>query len=403
VSKVNVVLPDTEPVQLDDQRWAKIASTLGPDVHAPVRLVYAAAHIVMNESYADVAHTPEQPGHAREIASHVNWEATDAVRRHLASQGFGIAEAMDTAQRFEVGWAVALNLIERCGRLNLPTGFVAGAGTDHLAEIRSTRDLIEGTIHQCRVIAGAGGIPIILPMPWLSLNACSEEAYVEVYRSIIDEADGPMLVHWLGPMFLASLEGYFPGDSFARIMRLNPDKVRGAKLSMLDANLEIRLRAMLAQQDQIMLTGDDFHFADLIAGDASHKSERTRWTQVGARRVGIGPFSHGLLGVFDAIAEPAGLALRCLAAGRPTDYERIMTPCEQLGRTLFESPTAHYKVGLAFLAWLNGLQDNPMLANHLETVRRRSHLCEVVRRANEAGAIRDAQTAAARLARWAAG
>lgn len=378
------------------RNWSEVEARL-PDNIEPMRLVYAAAHIVMRDSYAAVDHAADQPGIPNEIAPHIDWEATMAFRRHLASHGFGIAEAMDTAQRFEIGWDIARELIERCGRLDLPHGFVAGAGVDHLEAIYDRGDLINGVLHQCDVIHQAGGIPIVLSMPWLSLNDCPAEEYVEVYGAIIREAPCELLIHWLGPMFLAALEGYFPGDSFERVMELDPATVRGAKISMLDDELEIRLRRSMLERDQVMLTGDDFHFGELMKGDGAAP---TRSTTLHGRPVPLGDFSHGLLGIFDGIAEPAGIALRALAAGQPDDYDEIMTACEALGRKIFEEPTQHYKAGLALLAWLNGHQPNAMLVNHLHRARDLGHYTEVLQLAGAAGALSNPTSAMVRFAAW---
>ena len=74
-----------------------------------------------------------------------------------------------------------------------------------------------------------------------------------------------------------------------------------------------------------------------------------------------------------------------------------MTACENLGRTIFEAPTSSYKVALAFLAWLNGHQENSMLINHLEQCRDQDHLLRVTRLASEAGVIVDAEGAAEKV------
>jgi hypothetical protein len=50
-----------------------------------------------------------------------------------------------------------------------------------------------------------------------------------------------------------------------------------------------------------MYTGDDFNYAELIAGDEQG-------------------FSHALLGIFDAIAPAASYALSRLAAGDETGF-----------------------------------------------------------------------------------
>jgi len=102
---------------------------------------------------------------------------------------------MDTAQRFEVGWDVAQRLIEETGRLGLPRGFVAGAGVDHLAAVRSKRDLVDGVVHQVQVIQANGGLPIILPMLWLTAHGATADEYVEVYGAIVRQCRGPLFVH----------------------------------------------------------------------------------------------------------------------------------------------------------------------------------------------------------------
>jgi hypothetical protein len=349
----------------------------------------------MDDAYASAAHRRDRPGDPDEIAAAVDWEATMAFRRRLAAHGFGIAEAMDTAQRFEIGWPAARELIVRCGELDLPAGFVAGAGTDHLEHVRRPADLVDGVLEQIETIRGAGGIAMILPMPWLSRRGCDADTYVETYGAIVRAAGGPLLVHWLGSMFLEDLAGYFPGDSFERVMALDPEAVRGAKLSLLDPERERRVRRALSPRGQIVLTGDDLHFADLIAGPDG--AEPTTWTEIGGRPTALGDFSHALLGIFDGIAAPAGLALRLLATGEREAYDEIMTACEALGRIVFEPPVHAYKTGLAFLAWLNGHQPNRLLANHRHLERPPGHLWRVARAAAAAGAITDAGKAAARL------
>jgi hypothetical protein len=358
------------------------------------RLAYAAAHVVMRESYRDVAHAPDAPGDAEEIAAQVDWDATMAFRVHLAEHGFGVGEAMDTAQRMELGWASARRLVEETGRLGLAGGFVAGAWTDH-ASIAGPDDLVAAVVHQAGIIQRAGGIPIILSMPWLSEHGCDEATYRAVYGAIIAALDGPLLVHWLGPMFLPALAGYFPGDSFRAVMEIDPEKVRGAKLSLLDAERERRLRRDLLERDQVLLTGDDFAFAELIVEDGAPPARRTR---IGDRDVPIGDFSHALLGILDGIAAPAGRALRRLADGDADGARALLAPCETLSRIVFESPTHAYKAGLALLAWLNGHQANRMLVNHQERARSSQHLRRVAAAAADAGALTDPALAAERLA-----
>ena len=68
------------------------------------RVAFAAAHVVADPR-ADV-----DPW----LAAAIDWDATLAYRRHLWSLGFGVAEAMDTAQRgMGLDWPTSLELIRR--------------------------------------------------------------------------------------------------------------------------------------------------------------------------------------------------------------------------------------------------------------------------------------------------
>lgn len=352
------------------------------------RLAYAATHVVMHDAYRDSGHRLDAPGSSAEIAAAIDWEATMRLRRDLGALGFGIAEAMDTAQRFLIGWDSAARLIRDCGRLGIPRGFVAGAGTDHEPNAAAhEHDLVAAVCWQIEFIQENGGIPVILPMPSLSLGGATADDYVRVYGEIIQRSQGPLLLHWLGAMFLPALDGYFPGDSFDRVMALDPDKVRGCKLSLLDADHERRVRREIAPRGQIVLTGDDFHFGDLIGGTG----DPTGTTRLGDLEVATGDFSHALLGVLDGIAAPASLALTALETGDRATYDGLMAPCERYGQHVFGAPTQHYKVGLAFTSWLAGRQDNWMLVNREDLARDREHLLGVADLAVECGAVpRDA-------------
>src|SRR5258708_16966970 len=90
------------------------------------RIAFAAAHVVVDPFRTlDPLTRPV-----------VDWDATIAYREYLWSLGFGVAEAMDTAQRgMGLDWPVALQLIKRStAAANACGGLVAsGAGTDHLS------------------------------------------------------------------------------------------------------------------------------------------------------------------------------------------------------------------------------------------------------------------------------
>ncbi len=369
----------------------------------PTRLCFAAAHVVMHDAYAALGHRLDTPADATEIRCHVDWNATMGIRRWLDSHGFGIAEAMDTAQRFFLGWESALELLARTSALGLAHGFCAGAGTDHLAQVRNLDDLADGVAWQCREIQRLSGIPVVLPMPFLTQHGCGEADYVATYRSIIDRVEGPIFLHWLGPMFLPALQGYFPGDSLRRILALDRQKVRGIKISMLDDALEVRLRRELLPHDQIVLTGDDFHFGRMILGGSPDAPRQTvppaveRWTQIGGRDVALGDFSHALLGILDAIAEPAGRALDALTRGCAAKFLDLMDPCETLGRHVFCAPTQHYKAGLAFLAYAAGRQQNAMLIRREDTMREIAHYRRCAELAVLCGALRDDELTTSRI------
>ena len=341
--------------------WKKELTDLGPAI--PNRVAYAAAHVVVKD----------------ESGESVDWAATDAQRIFLNRHGFGIAEAMDTAQRFDLGWDVAKTLIERTAALNLENGFAAGASGDH-AKPGALVELSAAVAWQVNFIREAGGLPVILPMPVLAAKQASADEFVQVYADILTASQGPILLHWLGPMFLTGLENYFPDDSFERIMALDTDRIVGAKISLLDASREISIRQGLASAGQIIYTGDYFHFAELIAG-------------VGDQ---VGEYSHALLGILDAIARPAGLAFQFLSHGLHHRFLEIMKPCENLSRHLFQDPTCHYKAGIAYLSWLDGRQVNPWLPLRADRERDASHYQTLLDLALDARVFADASAAKAK-------
>ena len=130
----------------------------------------------------------------------------------------------------------------------------------------------------------------------------------------------------------------------------NAAKVDGVKISLLDKDKEIAMRRRLPQGVR-MYTGDDFNYAELIAGDAQG-------------------YSDALLGIFDAIAPAAAAALGALSRG---DIRRRSTtfcaPTVPLSRHIFSAPTRFYKTGVVFMAYLNGLQDHFTMVGGQESAR----------------------------------
>ena len=83
-----------------------------------------------------------------------------------------------------------------------------------------------------------------------------------------------MIIHWLGEMFDPALDGYWGHRDHKAAMAVAVDviadhaaKVDGVKISLLDKDKEIAMRRRLPQGVR-MYTGDDFNYAELIAGDA---------------------------------------------------------------------------------------------------------------------------------------
>ncbi|MCW2909915.1 MAG: hypothetical protein JWL68_4704, partial [Actinomycetia bacterium] len=74
-----------------------------------------------------------------------------------------------------------------------------------------------------------------------------------------------------------------------------------------------------------------------------------------------------------------------------------MGPTTELSRTIFEPPTSSYKVGVAFLAWLNGLQPHFAMLDGLQARRPAAHLVRVFELAAAARVLRFPALAAERM------
>jgi hypothetical protein len=185
-------------------------------------------------------------------------------------------------------------------------------------------------------------------------------------------------------MFDPALQGYWGNADHIAAMAVcldiiadHADKVQGVKLSLLDKDKEIRMRRRLPQGVHTY-TGDDFNFAELIAGDEQG-------------------YSHALLGIFDAIAPAASAALAAHARGDLDEYWKIFEPTVPLSRHLFKAPTRFYKTGIVFLAYLNGHQSHFVMIGGQESGRSLLHLVEAFKLADAAGLIRDPDMAASRM------
>jgi Protein of unknown function (DUF993) len=402
MARALVRLDTGSDLELDDGLLAPARSHLARlGAAEPVRLAFAAAHVVMRDSYRTAGHSAAHPGTPEEVAGHVDWTTTRALRARLARLDLGIGEALDAGQRLETGWPVASRLIELTSRLAPRAGFLAGACADHLREVRTKAELVDAVVFQGRYIERHGGWPIVLPLAWLAERGAREGEVLEVYRAIFQQLNGPVFVHWPGDEAPPLLRGCFPGRSFTRVMASEPDKVRGARLPRLDPPAELELRRQLLARDQIAMVGDDAPFAQRLRGaDPAASAEvglPERWTTIGGRRVALGAFDHALLATLTAAAEPVALGLAYLARGDGRRAGSLLGPCEALAHKLVEPSAAHSCAGLAFAAWLNGLQPSRLLPNRADRARSKEHLLELARLASQAGALADAAQSALRL------
>jgi len=342
------------------------------------RTVFAAAHVV-SDPFSEV-----DPW----IDVNIDWDQTLAFREHLWELGFGVAEAMDTAQRgMGLDWNGSKELIEKSiNAANAKKALLAcGVGTDHLDSVKNhdLEDIIVAYEEQCEYVEKLGGRIIMMASRALVKSAKGPDDYLKVYESILKQVTQPVIIHWLGEVFDPALKGYWGGHHHDQAMEIclkmidtNQEKIDGIKISLLSKDKEILMRRRLPQKVK-MYTGDDFDFPELIQGDEKG-------------------FSHALLGIFDAIAGVASAGLTALGRNDFLSYEKILIPTVPLSRHIFQYPTKFYKTGIVFLAYLNGFQDHFTMLGGQESARSTLHLAELIRLANEAGVFNDPELAAHR-------
>ena len=350
------------------------------------RIAYSAAHVVSNPL------APHDPW----IDCAVDWDATIAYRKHLWKLGLGVAEAMDTAQRgMGLDWPTSLSLIERSidASKDVPGAFVAsGCGTDHLNldSVSSVDQVIAAYEFQMEAIEKLGGKLIIMASRALARVAKSPADYERVYDRILSQAKQPVLLHWLGDVFDPALAGYWGNpdtdkamDTALGIIQAHAHKVDGIKISLLDKDKEIQMRRRLPASVR-MYTGDDFNYAELIAGDG--QGEHVVHGQ-----------SDALLGIFDAIAPAASAALAELAQGNLEKFHAILGPTVPLSRHIFKAPTRFYKTGVVFMAWLNGHQKHFTMVGGQQSTRSVIHLAELFKLADAANLLEQPDLALHRM------
>jgi hypothetical protein len=361
------------PFTLSEPRaWTK------PSAPFQKRVAYAAAHVVADPR-RDVDVFTENA---------IDWDSTLAYRRHLWQHGFAIAEAMDTAQRGGgLTWKSAQELIKRAqAEANAEGGGIAfGAGTDHLAPTPSvTLDEVRRAYEeQVGYVESVGGRVILMASRALAKAARSADDYRNIYGGVLRQVKQPVILHWLGDMFDPQLAGYWGTNDLDEAMDVclgviaeHASKVDGIKISLLDAQREIDMRRRLPKGVR-MYTGDDFNYAELIAGD-----------DVG--------YSDALLGIFDGIAPAASAALQAFDRGDAATFREILEPTVPLSRHIFKKPTHAYKTGIVFFAFLNGHQSHFRMLGGAESARTAVHLGELIRLADAAGLLQDPDLAASR-------
>jgi hypothetical protein len=357
------------------------------------RIAYSAAHVVSDPLAA------VDPW----LQAAVDWDATIAYRQHLWKLGLGVAEAMDTAQRgMGLDWPTSLELIRRSldAARDVPGALVAsGCGTDHLApeNAKTVDDVIRAYEEQMDAIEKLGGKLIVMASRALARVAKSPADYERVYDRILSQAKQPVVLHWLGDMFDPALAGYWGSknvdaamDTALGIIAAHSAKVDGIKISLLDKDKEIAMRRRLPATGGTdglgvrMYTGDDFNYAELIAGD-------------GFGREAVHGKSDALLGIFDAIAPAASAALGELARGNIERFHAILGPTVPLSRHIFTAPTRFYKTGVVFMAWLNGHQSHFTMVGGQQSTRSLPHFAELFRLADEANLLEHPELATKRM------
>ena len=352
---------------------AKLEGTLN-------RVAFSAAHVVA-DPLADV-----DPW----LTAAIDWDRTIAFREHIWDLGLGVAEAMDTAQRgMGLDWPTSLELIQRSVKAAKARGnalVFSGAGTDHLAvedaKTHRRRDpRLRGAdrggrkgrrTHHPDGVARAGKAR---PQRRRLRQGLQPRAVAgprardhPLARRHVRSGAGGLLGHAKSRQ----------GDGYrGRHHQRQRAKVDGVKVSLLDKQREIDMRRRLDKNVK-MYTGDDFNYAELIAGDDKG-------------------FSHALLGIFDAIAPAASYALSRLAAGDEAGFHDVLGPTVPLSRHIFKAPTRFYKTGIVFMAYLNGHQDHFTMVGGQESTRSTLHLAELFRLADKAGLLANPELATRRM------
>lgn len=333
------------------------------------RQVYAAAHVVANPLLASKAAT----------GGTIDWDTTLQIRHNIWNRGLGVAESMDTAQRgmgLSASDAMALaarslNEDPRGGK-----GVVVGINTDALeSETPTLEEISDAYLRQLEVVEAGGGTAVMMASRHLARVAHTAQDYLTVYERVISASDR-IVLHWLGEVFDPELRGYWGTtdlsealETVANLISSQSQAIAGIKISLLDPTYELNLRRRLPS-DVALFTGDDFNYVDMIAGDGQ-------------------AYSHALLGAFAYLAPIAAEAFTHLDAGDERGFRNILGPTQKLSRLVFENPTPHYKVGVAWLSYLSGAQSHFRMLDGFESNRNLTHLAAILKEAGTLGLFPD--------------
>ncbi len=166
------------------------------------RVAFAAAHVVADPLSENVPGAPAV----------LDWDATLAFRRHLFRYGFGVAEAMDTAQRnMGLDWPAVQELIRRSAKQAWDCGarIASGAGTDHRDPLSTVDQVIDAYLEQIAFVESTGSQVIIMASRHLAVVAAGADDYLRVYDALLGQVREPVILHWLGEAFDPQLRGYW--------------------------------------------------------------------------------------------------------------------------------------------------------------------------------------------------
>ena len=307
-----------------------------------------------------------------------------AFRRHLASLGLGIAEAMDTAQRgMGLDWPGALELIRRT-KQEMPDALVFnGCGTDHLDPRDARRSMTSGDayLEQIDAIQEAGGRIILMASRALAKVAKSPDDYLAVYRDVLARCDQPVILHWLGEMFDPALAGYWGADDF--------DGALETALAVIDAE-QVQGRR---HQDLAARQGQGNRHAPPPAGRREDVYRRRLQLSRTDRRRRARAIRTRCSASSIRSRRPPPMRCRGLAAGDKAGFRAVLDPTVPLARLIFRAPTQYYKTGVVFLAWLNGFQDHFVMLDGAQAMRPLPYFTEIFRLADGCGLLRDPELA----------